>query len=438
MFWIQALVILACIMIGARKSGVAMGFAGGVGLFILVFIFGLRPASPPVNVLLIIIAVSAMAACLQVAGGLDLLVHLAEKLLRRNPNRITFMAPIVTFLFTVFTGTSYVALAVYPVICEVALEAKIRVERPMSIALIASQHGISASPVSASTAALLAVLAAQGVSLGQIMLVLVPAIFLGIMIGAVSVYKKGLELENDPEFKKLIESGEITLGKGASREYKPTKEALISVTLFALGVASIVLLGSVKSLMPYWIINGKDTYLSIPNAIEIIAFFTSFLIVFACGLKPSNIAKSSVFSAGITGVIAIFGIAWMTDTFFLAHKAMIIDNLGGIVREFPILFAVMIFVMSALLLSQGATTRSIMPLGVSLGLPLGSLVAFAPAVNGLFFFPATGSAISAITFDRSGTTKIGSYVLNHSFQLPGFVTCISSILIGLVISYFVF
>ena len=428
MFWIQALVILACIMIGARKSGVAMGFAGGVGLFILVFIFGLRPASPPVNVLLIIIAVSAMAACLQVAGGLDLLVHLAEKLLRRNPNRITFMAPIVTFLFTVFTGTSYVALAVYPVICEVALEAKIRVERPMSIALIASQHGISASPVSASTAALLAVLAAQGVSLGQIMLVLVPAIFLGIMIGAVSVYKKGLELENDPEFKKLIDSGEITLGKGA----------LISVTLFALGVASIVLLGSVKSLMPHWMINGKDTYLSIPNAIEIIAFFTSFLIVFACGLKPSNIAKSSVFSAGITGVIAIFGIAWMTDTFFLAHKAMIIDNLGGIVREFPILFAVMIFVMSALLLSQGATTRSIMPLGVSLGLPLGSLVAFAPAVNGLFFFPATGSAISAITFDRSGTTKIGSYVLNHSFQLPGFVTCISSILIGLVISYFVF
>ncbi|WP_300926126.1 anaerobic C4-dicarboxylate transporter family protein, partial [Turicimonas muris] len=297
MFWIQALVILACIMIGARKSGVAMGFAGGVGLFILVFIFGLRPASPPVNVLLIIIAVSSMAACLQVAGGLDLLVHLAEKLLRRNPNRITFMAPIVTFLFTVFTGTSYVALAVYPVICEVALEAKIRVERPMSIALIASQHGISASPVSASTAALLAVLAAQGVSLGQIMLVLVPAIFLGIMIGAVSVYKKGLELENDPEFKKLIESGEITLGKGASREYKPTKEALISVTLFALGVASIVLLGSVKSLMPHWMINGKDTYLSIPNAIEIIAFFTSFLIVFACGLKPSNIAKSSVFSA---------------------------------------------------------------------------------------------------------------------------------------------
>ena len=398
MIWIQALIILACIMLGARKSGVAMGFAGGVGLFILVFVFGLKPASPPVNVLLIIIAVSSMAATLQVAGGLDLLVHLAEKVLRSRPGRITFMAPIVTFLFTVFTGTSYVALAVYPVICEVALEAKIRVERPMSIAMVASQHGISASPVSASTAALLAVLAAHGVSLGQIMMVLFPAIFLGIIVGALSVYKKGLELEKDPEFLKLVKNGDITFGSGESKNYKP----------------------------------------SIPNAIEIIAFLTSFIMVFTCKLQPGKIAKSSVFSAGMTGVIAIFGIAWMTDTFFLAHKAFVIDSLGGIVREYPILFAVMLFVMSALLLSQGATTRSIMPIGVSLGLPLGSLVAFAPAVNGLFFFPATGSAISAITFDRSGTTKIGRYVLNHSFQLPGFVTCISSILFGLVISYFVF
>lgn len=422
-------------MLGARKSGVAMGFAGGVGLFILVFVFGLKPASPPVNVLLIIIAVSSMAATLQVAGGLDLLVHLAEKVLRSRPDRITFMAPIVTFLFTVFTGTSYVALAVYPVICEVALEAKIRVERPMSIALVASQHGISASPVSASTAALLAVLAAHGVSLGQIMMVLFPAIFLGIIVGALSVYKKGLELE---KFLKLVKNGDITFGSGESKNYKPTKEAVLSVTLFALGVFFIVLLGSVKALMPSWNVGGKVSYLSIPNAIEIIAFLTSFIMVFTCKLQPGKIAKSSVFSAGMTGVIAIFGIAWMTDTFFLAHKAFVIDSLGGIVREYPILFAVMIFVMSALLLSQGATTRSIMPIGVSLGLPLGSLVAFAPAVNGLFFFPATGSAISAITFDRSGTTKIGRYVLNHSFQLPGFVTCISSILFGLVISYFVF
>lgn len=437
MIWLEALVVLACIMLGARKSGVAMGFAGGLGLFILVFIFHLRPSSPPIDVLLIIVTVSSMAAAMQVAGGLDFLVYIAEKVLRSKPNRITILAPIVTFVFTIFTGTSYVALAVFPVICEVAMEAKVRVERPMSIALVASQHGISASPVSASTAALLAVLAVNGVTLGQIMLVLIPAIFVGIMLGAMSVYRKGLELEKDPEFLKLVQSGDVVL-KGPTKNYKPSKEALLSVALFALGVAGIVLLGSAKSLMPAWVVNGKTVTLSIPNAIEIIAFLTSFVMVIVCKLSPSKIVKSSVFGAGMTGVIAIFGIAWMTDTFFLEHKAIIVTTFGGIVRDYPFLFAVMLFVMSALLLSQGATTRSVMPIGVSLGLPLGSLVAFAPAVNGLFFFPATGSAISAITFDRSGTTKIGKYVLNHSFQLPGFVTCIGSIVTGLCIAYFVF
>lgn len=210
MIWLEGLIILACIMIGARKNGVAMGFAGGIGLILLVFVFGLRPSSPPINVLLIILAVSSMAATLQCAGGLDLLVSVAEKILRNNPNRITVMAPIVTFVFTMFTGTSYVAMAVYPVISEVALEAGIRVERPMSIAMVASQHGISASPVSASTAALLGVLAVHGVTLGQIMAVAIPAIFIGCMLGAVSVYKRGAELADDPEFQRRLKSGELT------------------------------------------------------------------------------------------------------------------------------------------------------------------------------------------------------------------------------------
>lgn len=224
MIWLESLIILACIMIGARKNGVAMGFAGGVGLCLLVFIFGLRPSSPPVNVLLIITAVSAMAATLQCAGGLDLLVAVAEKILRSHPDRITIMAPIVTFVFTMFTGTSYVAMAVYPVISEVALEANIRVERPMSIAMVASQHGISASPVSASTAALLGVLAVHGVTLGQIMAVAIPAIFVGCMLGALSVYRRGCELADDPEFQRRLASGELT--HEANRPaYVPTREA---------------------------------------------------------------------------------------------------------------------------------------------------------------------------------------------------------------------
>ncbi len=437
MVWLEAFIILACIMIGARKNGVAMGFAGGVGLCLLVFVFGLRPSSPPVNVLLIITAVSAMAATLRCAGGLDLLVDIAEKILRSNPNRITIMAPIVTFLFTVFTGTSYVAMAVYPVISEVALEANIRVERPMSIALIASQHGISASPVSASTAALLGVLAVHGVSLGQIMLVAIPSILIGCLLGAISVYKRGVELQDDPEFQRRLKSGEL-IHETKRSAYVPTREAKLSVTIFGIAVALIVVLGSFKGLMPSWVINDKLVRLSIPNAIEMIAFAASFIMVVTCNVSPGKIAKSDVFSAGMTGVIAIFGIAWMTDTFFLAHKAEFIQMLGGTVQAYPWLFGIVVFFMSAVLLSQGATTSSLMPIGASLGLPVGSLVAMAPAVNGLFFFPATGSAISALTFDRSGTTHIGKYVLNHSFQRPGFVTCISSVVCGFLLASIIF
>lgn len=347
------------------------------------------------------------------------------------------MAPIVTFVFTMFTGTSYVAMAVYPVISEVALEANIRVERPMSIAMVASQHGISASPVSASTAALLGVLAVHGVTLGQIMAVAIPAIFVGCMLGALSVYRRGCELADDPEFQRRLASGELT--HEANRPvYVPTREAKLSVTIFGIAVFLIVLLGSFKSLMPSWQVNGKLVTLSIPHAIEMIAFAASFIMVVTCNVAPGKIAKSGVFTAGMTGVIAIFGIAWMTDTFFLAHKAEFIAMLGSTVQAYPWLFGIVLFGMSALLLSQGATTSSLMPIGASLGLPVSALVAMAPAVNGLFFFPATGSAISALTFDRSGTTRIGKWVLNHSYQRPGFVTCISSVVIGFVLASVVF
>lgn len=436
MIWLEALVILACIMIGARKSGVSMGFAGGIGLAILVFGFGLKPSSPPINVILIIIAIASLAATLEVAGGLNYLVHIAEKILRSNPNRITLVAPIVTFFFTVFTGTSYVALAVFPVICEVALEAKIRVERPMSISLIASQQAIAASPVSAATAVMVALLANHGVTLGQIMAVTIPAIFVGTICGALAVYRKGCELEKDPDFIKKVQSGELVLRK-EEKEYKPTYQGKLSVALFAFAVFLIILFGSVKSLMPSWMINGKQVFLSIPNVIEIIAFAASFIIVMLCKVKPGLIPKSGVFAGGMGGVVTIFGVAWMTDTFFQAHSKEFIETFGTLVQTYPALFGVVVFIMSALLLSQGATARSIMPLGLSLGLSPVTLVGFFPAVNGMFFFPVTGTAISALTFDRSGTTKIGKFVLNHSFQLPGFVSIIVACVVSVLLAKFI-
>ena len=437
MIWLETLIVLGCLMIGARKSGMTMGFAGGVGLVLLVFVCGLRPAKPPVDVLLIITAVSGMAATLQCAGGLDFLVSIAEKILRSNPNRITIMAPIVTFFFTVFTGTSYVAIAVFPVISEVAMEAKVRVERPMSIAMVACQHGISASPISASTAAVVGVLALQGVTLGQIMIVAIPSILIGCILGAISVYKRGVELEQDPEFQRRVQSGEITYN-AEKKNYVPTKEAKISVAIFTIAVALIVILGSFKELVPSWVVDGKTVSVSIANTIEMIAFAGGFIMAVVCKVKPGKIARSEVFSAGMTGVTVIFGVAWMTNTFFLAHKAEFIEMMGSTIQMYPWLFGIVLFVMSAMLMSQGTTSSSLMPVGASLGLPVSSLVAVAPAVNGIFIVPATGTAIRGLLFDRSGTTHIGKYILNHSYQRPGFVTCISSVAIGFLIAQFVF
>lgn len=441
MIWLEFLVVLVAIIIGSRRNGVAMGFAGCAGIAVLTFVFGLKPASPPVDVLLIIISITCLAAAMQTAGGLQLLVGIAEKILRANPNRITIVAPMVTFAFTVLTGTAYVALAVYPVISEVALEAKVRVERPMSIACIAAQEGISASPVSAATAAIVPVMAnTYGVTLGQMMLVLIPSIFVAFLIGAISVYRKGAELENDPEFQSRVASGELgDIGqKKEHQTYVPDRNAKISVCIFIFTVLSIVVLASFKGLLPSWEINGKMVSLSIPQTIEILAMSGALLIVLICNLKAAAVVRASVLTAGITGVISIFGVAWMASTFFQAHRVEIISVIGGYVQAYPWLFGVALFIGSALLVSQGATAASIFPIGASLGLTAPSLVAVAPAVNGLFFFPVSGTVIGALTFDRSGTTKVGKYVINHSFQRPGIVTLISSVCISYLMTLVVF
>lgn len=429
MLTLQAILVLACILIGARYSGIALGLAGILGLAILVFVFGCKPASAPINVVFIIMAITCLAASMQAAGGLDYMVNIAERILRKHPKHITFLAPTVCFVSVMLTGTSYVAMALYPVICEVALEAKIRVERPLSIAVIASQHAISASPVSAATAALIAVLAVKGVSLGQIMLVLIPGIFVGCMIGAFSVLKRGKELEDDPEFQRRLREGELETTAPKTATYVPTKTAKLSVWLFLVAVVMIVTLGSFPSLLPSWEAGGKVTRLSIPVVIQFFGFGFSFLMIAICRIKPDSVIKASVFGAGMVGVIATFGIAWMADTFFAAHSTEFIGAIGELVQEFPALFCLMVFTLAILLQSQGATTQTIMPIGMALGLPVSAIVGAAPAVNSIFFLPCSGSMIAGMMFDRSGTTKIGRWIVDHSFMFPGLVSNICSIAI---------
>ena len=432
MFWLQFLILLACIFIGARIGGLGLGVMGGVGIAIFVFIFGLQPASAPIDVMLMIFAVITAAGALQAAGGMDYLVYLAEKALRKNPKWITFIAPMVTYVFTFCAGTGHVAYSVLPVIAEVSRESGVRPERPMSIAVIASQQAITASPISAATVALLALLADFDITLLDILIISIPSTFLGCMIAAFVVSRKGKELSEDPEYLKRLEEGLEPIKKDR-KEYNATTGSKVSVVLFLLAAVSVVLLGSFENLRPSWEIDGEVTRMSMAVTIEIVMLTIAALIIIFCKANVDKIVSGSVFKAGASAVVAIFGIAWMGDTFFQGNAEFINGSIADIVTSFPILFAVALFVLSILLYSQAATVRTLMPLGVSLGLSPALLIAMFPAVNGYFFIPNYPTVVAAINFDRTGTTRIGKYLLNHSFMVPGLVATFSAILIGLLI-----
>lgn len=439
LFILQTLVVVLAIVIGAKLGGAGLGMAGGAGLFVLTFIFGLKPAAPPIDVMLIITAVVTAASTLQAGGGLDLLVKWAERLLRSHPEHITFLAPIVTYLSTIFCGTGYVSLCLYPVIAEVATEAGIRPERPMSIALVANQQAITASPLSAAVAAMLVVMAPFGITLGTILMVTVPATIIGCAVGAISVYRRGKELLDDPEYQKRVASGELEAVKaGVKKERVISASARRSVYIFCAVVVAIIVFGSCRDLAPSWEIAGKTVTLSIPETLEILMLLSACVMTLCCRISPAEVIKTSVFQSGMMGVVSVFGIAWMMDTYFTQHKEFFIQSLSGIVSQYPILFALVLFFFSAIFFSHGATVRAIMPLGVTLGIAPSNLVAMLTATSGYFFIPTGGLTIACVAFDRTGTTKIGNYILNHSFMRPGLITLGVSLAISFIMIQFVF
>lgn len=426
---IQLLFVLACIIVGARLGGIGLGVMGGVGMAILVFVFGLEPTSPPIDVMLMIAAVISAAAALQAAGGLDYLVMLAAKLLRKNPSQITLLSPLVTYLFTFVAGTGHVAYSVLPVIAEVARETKIRPERPLGIAVIASQQAITASPISAATVALLALLTGFNITLFDILKVTIPATLLGVLIGALLSKRVGKELLDDPEYQKRVKEGMIKENKLEFNKIKKPWAAKLSVVLFLVSTVLIVLFGSIPSWRPSF--NG--TSMDMPAIIEILMLSTCAIILLMSRTNGIAPTQGSVFIAGMQAVIAIFGIAWMGDTFINGNISVITDGIKGIVTQWPWLFAIALFIMSILLYSQAATVRAIMPLGIALGMSPWMLIALFPAVNGYFFIPNYPTIVAAINFDRTGTTHIGKFVLNHSFMMPGMVATIVAVGAGLLL-----
>ena len=437
MVYIELLIVLLAIFVGARVGGIGLGIFGMMGLGVLVFGFGLTPGNPPIDVMLIIVAVITAAATLQAAGGLDYLVKVAEKILRKNPAMITFLAPVVCYFFTLFSGTGHIAYSLLPIISEIATDSKVRPERPLSISVIASQQAITASPISAATAALLSaeLLGDKGVTLGNILMVCIPATLIGVIVGAIAVSFIGVPLEKDPEYLRRLREGVLD-AEGKSEEAlspQAAKRAKTSVIVFLIGVLSIVLFGSIDSLRPTFTINGEQVKLGMTQVIEIVMMSTAGLMLIFAKADINKTVKGSVFIAGMQAVIAIFGIAWMGDTFFAGNIDFFKTHIEQIVTQYPFLFSVALFVMSVLLFSQAATVRTLYPLGIALGIHPMAMVAMFPAVNGYFFIPNYPTVVAAINFDRTGTTRIGKYVLNHSFQLPGFVATIVAIAVGYLI-----
>ncbi|PHI29724.1 anaerobic C4-dicarboxylate transporter family protein [Budvicia aquatica] len=440
LFWIQLLVVLVCIGVGGRYGGVGLGAAGGLGVCILTLLFGLQPASPPITVLLIIIAVIACTSVLQGAGGLDYLVRIAEKMLRKKPSAITFLGPFICSLFVMFCGTAYVAFAVYPVVAEVAAEAKIRPERPMSMCVIAAGIAVIASPMSAATAGMIAALSMYDVSIIQILGVSIPAFIIGTLCGCLSVFKRGKELENDPEFQRRIAVGDYQSLHAEQREvqaYKPSVGAKVGVLIFGLGVAMVILFGSVKSLLPAWEVGGKMVPLATPALIQMVMLAAALFIIIFSKVPSDKFASGSVFRSGLIGVVGVFGISWMTGTFFDAYRPLFEELFKHMVESWPMLFGLILFCFSAVIFSPSATVAALMPLGAAMGIPPALLVALYPATCGDFIVPGAGQ-IGCVAFDRTGTTRLGRYVINHSYLRPGFVMVISAVIAGYFISKLVF
>ena len=440
----QLFIVLALIFIGARVGSIGLGIYGMVGVFILVFIFGLQPGKLPIDVMLIIVSVITAAAALQAAGGLDYLVGLAAKFLRKHPHHITFYGPLTTWFFCLVSGTAHTSYSLLPIISEIATNSKIRPERPMSVATIAASLGITGSPVSAATAAIIStdLLGGRGIELKDILIICIPASLIAILVASFVQNFIGKDLEKDPEYIRRVKEGIINPKEDArlmeQMEQHPDKHAKYAVIAFLLGVFLVVLFGSVPSLRPSFMVDGEPVRIGMPETIEIIMMSTAAVILLAGKADVRKAVQGNVFAAGMNAMVSIFGIAWMGDTFFNGNLAFFKSHIADIVSQYPFLFSVALFIMSIMLFSQAATVRTLYPLGIGLGITPLALIAMFPAVNGYFFIPNYPTEVAAINFDRTGTTRIGKYVLNHSFQVAGFITTFVSIGIGYLIITFLY
>ena len=479
---LQLLIVLLALWVGSRYGSLALGAISGIGLALLVFGFGLKPGTPPTDVIYIIIAAVTCAGVLQASGGMDWMIQVAERMLRKHPDRITFLAPLTTFFLTVLVGTGHVVYTLMPIICDIALKKGIRPERPCGVASIASQVGITCSPIAAAVVAFSAISATNGFHVNnlQIIMVTIPACVCGLMAAATASYKRGLDLDKDPQFQERLKDPvqyQYIYGNSATTlDKKISQDSKNAVYVFLAALAIIVLFSIVQmfggNLLPSYdtiqAVKGGPTEITIaagqnvtqtaqqlakagvvvagvtekvpkPLAmnlvIQIIMISAAALMIIFCKAKPKKAVGGAVWQSGMVAVVAIYGIAWLADTYFGNYMKEMQLMLTDLVSAHPWTIAIAFFLVSVLINSQGAVVVAMLPLAYTLNIEGWILLGVLPSVYGYFFIPNYPSDIATVNFDRSGTTVIGKYLLNHSFMMPGLISVITSTIVAYGLSY---
>ena len=475
---LQLLIVLGALWVGSRYGSLALGAISGIGLALLVFGFGLKPGNPPTDVIYIIIAAVTCAGIMQASGGMDWLIQIAEKMLRRHPDRITFLAPLTTFFLTILVGTGHVVYTLMPIICDIALKKGIRPERPCGVASIASQVGITCSPIAAAVVAFVSISNTNGfnITIPQVLMVSIPACLCGLMAAASASYRRGLDLDKDPEFQKKIADPvqrEYIYGSSATTLDKVIPQSAKNAVYIFLGaLAVIVFFAIVQDALPSYktlravqdanalyitpdiSVSGDqlvkanvhlkgttewyDKTLPMNIVIQVVMITAAALMIIFCKASPKKAVAGPVWQSGMVAVVAIYGIAWLADTYFSNYMNEMKLMLAGVVAQYPWSIALVFFLVSVLINSQGAVVVAMLPLAYSLGIEGPVLLGVLPAVYGYFFIPNYPSDIATVNFDRSGTTVIGKYLLNHSFMMPGLICVFTSTIVAYLLSSIIF
>ena len=439
LLWVELALLLLCIVIGARLGGIGLGTVSGIGLLLFVFVFRLPPGNPPGTVLGMIIAVITAVSAMQAAGGLDYLVGRATRFLSGRPRQVTFLAPLVTYVLVFASGTPHVVYALLPVIAEVSRKAGIRPERPLSASIVASQCGVIASPIAAATVALAGLLAGMNVGLAQILLVAVPATLLGMLLGTLSVAYRGEELADDPEYRRRLAEGTIVATEShPALEGAARRRAIGSCLVFLAAIVAVVALGLVPGVRPVYekvVENATEAgQVEMGRAIMIVMLAAAGLIMLLFKASPEAAVKGSIMKGGLVALISILGVSWLGSSFFEGNQQVLVGGISTAVQSQPWVFTLGMFVLSVLLFSRAAAVVTLVPVGLALGLPAPALVGAYAAANGTFFLPTYGTVLAAVAFDQTGTTRIGRYLLDHSFMRPGLVATLTTAVTAMLLA----